>query len=192
MQVMGIDASELGVALVRNRLERNRTHGEVRCGDFFVPEQGERECCDLLVSFGVAEHFEPTAACLRAFGQYVRPGGLLVTSIPNLASIYGPLQRWVHRPTYEKHVILDRDQLRQAHLEAGFKIVSCSYLMSVNFYLLNLSGHPRGLRRGVKRVLLGLLGRASRMAWWFESRGLQLPVTRWFSPFIFCVAEKSG
>lgn len=56
---------------------------------FFSPPASMLGKFDVVVTFGVVEHFIDTRACLDAMSQFLKPGGLLVTSIPNLAGWIG-------------------------------------------------------------------------------------------------------
>jgi 2-polyprenyl-3-methyl-5-hydroxy-6-metoxy-1,4-benzoquinol methylase len=44
---------------------------------------------DVVISFGLIEHFEDTDACLKAISQFIAPQGLLITFIPNMEGFPG-------------------------------------------------------------------------------------------------------
>jgi cyclopropane fatty-acyl-phospholipid synthase-like methyltransferase len=93
---------------------------QVLCTNFFdVPPQ-LLERFDFVVSFGVAEHFRPTVDFVRCAARYLRAGGTMITTIPNLrGTLFGFLQRHLARSIYDKHVPLNLAQLVEAHQEAG-------------------------------------------------------------------------
>jgi SAM-dependent methyltransferase len=54
--------------------------GEIVCADLFAPPPHLLAQFDVVVSFGVVEHFDDTAACVAACARLVKPGGLMVTT----------------------------------------------------------------------------------------------------------------
>ena len=66
---------------------------------------------DILVSFGVVEHFEDPASLIRAFGGHLREGGVMLTVCPNTAGAAMHLQKHVDKAVYDGHLRFDVDQL---------------------------------------------------------------------------------
>ena len=89
--VTGLDYSEIGCEEARLILENNNVEGEIVCCDFFSPPESMLNRYDVVISFGVLEHFENTSDCTKAFSRFLRPGGLLLTVIPNMNGIPGLL-----------------------------------------------------------------------------------------------------
>ena len=73
-KVCGLDYSELGCQQAGQILSEANVEGEVICADFFAPPSRLRNAFDVVVSFGVVEHFENTSACLQAIGEFLKPG----------------------------------------------------------------------------------------------------------------------
>jgi 2-polyprenyl-3-methyl-5-hydroxy-6-metoxy-1,4-benzoquinol methylase len=48
---------------------------------------------DVVISFGLVEHFEDTDACLKAINKFLAPKGLLITFIPNMVGFTGFLTK---------------------------------------------------------------------------------------------------
>ncbi len=191
LAVTGIDQNARGCAKARAVLARDGAAGDVVEGDFFDPPPSLLGAFDVGVSFGVAEHFVDTAQCLAAFRRFLKPQGLLFTMIPNLAGILGLLQRHFDRKVYDVHVVLDAEALASAHQRAGFQLVDCRYIVSVNFGVLTLSKEGPVTGRPLKEaVRFGLMG-LSAAGWLVDRRLLALPASRLFSPYIICAASNT-
>jgi SAM-dependent methyltransferase len=188
--VTGLDYSEVGCRRSRELLERAGVRGEVVQADLFDPPARLVGAFDLVFSRGVVEHFEDTAGTLRAFARFARPGGFVVTTIPNLAGMLGGLQKVLYRPVYDVHVPLDADDLARGHEDAGLAVRSCDYFLFANIGMLHLGDMPRrSVEYLAKRAFLAAAGRLNRLTWMIEER-VPLPPNRTTSPFIVCVAEK--
>jgi len=184
--VTGIDYSERGCEKATAVLRRDGVSGEIACADFTAPPARLLHAFDVGVSFGVAEHFDDTAECLAAFGRFLKPGGLLVTLVPNLAGVLGPLQRTFDRGVYDIHVVLDKVALADAHRRAGLEPIDTRYLVCSNFGLVTI--HP-SRSSPVRRVLrLALMG-VSAALWFVDRQIATLGETRLLSPYIACSAR---
>jgi 2-polyprenyl-3-methyl-5-hydroxy-6-metoxy-1,4-benzoquinol methylase len=184
--VYGLDYSEVGCEQERRVLAEAGVQGEIIYSDFFTPPPDILGVFDVVYSAGVAEHFQDTAQCIAAFAAFLKPGGLLLTFIPNMTGANGLVQKVVNRQIYDIHVPLTADDLRDAHLRAGLKVVSCDYFLSTNFLVSNA-----GDSNSLKRLLLAGLGAVSGVTWALESYTMRLPATALFSPYVVCVARKS-
>lgn len=185
-RVSGIDYSELGCEQAQTISERAGVKADVVCSDFFAPPADMLGAFDVVVSFGVVEHFADTAACVDAFRGFLRPGGIMVTIIPNLVGLIGWIQKRFGRLVYDMHVPLTPGELYMAHENAGFRVVTCRYFMSANWYVLVLPEWGKGLRYAIARCLQVC---SSRLAWLLERRGIAVRPNRATSPYIVCVAK---
>lgn len=190
LDVCGVDYSATGCAGARAVLERAGVAGEVVQADFFEPPAALLGRFDAVVSFGVVEHYGDTAGVLRALARFLRPGGVMVTQVPNMAGLVGALQRRFNRPVFEKHVPLSADALGAAHREGGLDVVSCEWFSFANFGVVNLQGVPPGAAARAKRLVTTGLVAASAATWALEERGVRLPANRLSSPYAVCVARK--
>ena len=120
--VSGIDYSEIGCAQERQILENADVEGNIVCDDFFKPKSDLHGKFDFVYSSGVAEHFNPTSECISAFAKFLKPGGTMLTLIPNLSGILGSMQKTADKEVYDIHVVLTADQLKKAHTEANLEI----------------------------------------------------------------------
>jgi len=185
-EVCGLDYSEVGCEKSRALLKHYKVPGEIYCADLFLPPSELLQRFDLVVSFGVVEHFENTAHCLKSCAALVKPGGLLVTLIPNIPSIIGLIQKRVDRAVYDVHVPLTKEKLIHAHKKANLELMSCDYFMSMNLSVVNsgsFSSHP------LNSFLRHLLSGASKISWILEKYGLKIPKNRLTSPYIIAIAR---
>ena len=153
-QPTGLDYSAEGCRQAENNLLRARCTGDIHCGDFTDLGDDLSDCFDLVVSFGVVEHFERTAEVLGYFAKCLKPGGLNITAIPNMAGTMGGLQRLLDKQIYDLHVPLDLDALVAAHEAAGLRIRFASYCGFLQLGMINTSRLALG--SWIARVFYGL------------------------------------
>lgn len=189
--VSGIDYSPIGCEMARAILLSHRVEADVVCADLFSPPLAMLGVFDVVVSFGVVEHFENTSAALMAISSFLKPGGMLITTIPNMVGWIGAIQKAFNRPVYDIHQLLDPSGLRQAHEQAGLEVAECGFFVFTNFGVNNLAGIPTGsIARLVKKACLGIMARLSMVVWVFEDVVGDLRPSRFISPYIRCVAHK--
>ena len=190
-EVCGLDYSETGCEQEEQILDAADVEGEVVCTDFFSPPKEMLDSFDIVISFGVAEHFEDTTACLQAFSKFLRSGGLMITCIPNLSGMIGLVQKRVNRPIFDIHVPLNAKNLAAAHRRAGLQVTCCNYFMSTNFGVLNLNGIQTGTVSWLlKKILLASLVRFSMAVWFIEEKSKPFRAVRLTSPVIICITRK--
>ncbi|MFM2304623.1 MAG: hypothetical protein RLZZ135_2035, partial [Cyanobacteriota bacterium] len=143
--IYGLDYSEVGCIQSRQVLANAGVKGQIICADLFLPPKNLIDLFDVVFSFGVAEHFESTSDCLMAFSKFLKPGGKIVTIIPNMTGLDGQLQKILNRDVFDIHVLLDAEKLALAHQVAGFSTLDCNYFISPDFSIPNLNGLDRQL-----------------------------------------------
>ncbi len=183
----GIDYSRIGCLRTRAMWEEMGLKGAVHEADIFNPPETLLDMYDLVTSFGVMEHFEDTSLALSQAGKFLKPGGLILTSIPNLSGFLGSVQRGLDKEIYDIHIPLNREQITQAHETAGFEILDSRYLMSCNFTLLRA---PKWEKSWKGKILSRMLSVPTKLIWLLESEWRQLPVSQLFSPYILVLARK--
>lgn len=186
-RVAGIDYSSLGCDQAKAILKKEKVDAEIIQADIFKPATGLLGRFDYVISFGLVEHFESTSQCLKACAAFLRPGGKMITVIPNMNGAVGVLQRWLAREVYDVHVPLDSRALSRAHEAAGLEVLNCGYFCFLNFGVLNLER--------IRRSLLGLwLSRSliavSAVSWIAERAGIRFPPNELTSPYIVCSSMK--
>lgn len=128
-RVTAVDYSEVGLDVLRRLFDHNG--GEVTCvlGDFLRIDPPPAH--DVVVHWGVLEHFEDPVPMLRACRAALTPGGRLLFSMPNLEAWAA---RWWARfspDNWSKHILHPEARLRAACEQAGFA-------WETSFYF----GHP--------------------------------------------------
>jgi SAM-dependent methyltransferase len=188
LSVSGLDYSKLGCEHARIILKQKGVYGTIVEGDLFDPPLFMTNFFDMVVSFGLVEHFEDTVKCLVACSRFLKLGGLIITIIPNMPGCTGSLQKVFDRKVYDMHVPLDRKILRQSHINAGLDVLFCDYFLFfriiTNFSRMQLN-HPL-LWRFLKIPIFVF----NVIGWLGESVfNFNKPIP-WLSPYIVCVSHK--
>jgi len=190
-KIFGLDYSEIGCEESRKILLNAGVQGDVVCADFFSPPASLMGAFDVVVTFGVVEHFADTQSCIDALSRFLKPGGLLVTIIPNMVGLIGRLEKIINRPVYDIHVPLDPGNLADMHGLSKLDVLQCDYFLSTHFGVLNLNGlDPTSLDWKIKNKFLKALLHLSKLIWLYEGAFDQLKPNRLFSPYINCLAQK--
>ena len=184
--VSGIDYSESGIESARRLCAVHKVDAELIFGDFFNPPAQYLGKFDAVVSFGVVEHFTDTDKTVRLFGDFLKPGGILITTVPNMLGLSGLGQKLLSRSIYNIHETITPERLRTAHEKANLKVESCDYFLFNNFGVINPGVAPSSLAR------LGFLGlRAITGAIWAtESMLGRYAPNRVTSPYVVAIAQK--
>lgn len=186
-EVYGLDRSELGCQRARMILERENVNGEIYCSDFFSAPDSLHHQFDVLFSMGVVEHFENTAEAVKAMALLLRPGGRMVTNIPNFTGVLRAYQKVLDKAIYDVQVPLDRDGLARAHREAGLEVESCEYFLPISLEVLNVESWPKHLPYWITVRTHGVISRA---LWLMDEHLPLIKPNRWTSPYVNCVARK--
>jgi 2-polyprenyl-3-methyl-5-hydroxy-6-metoxy-1,4-benzoquinol methylase len=190
--ISGVDYSPTGCAQTEAILAREGIDGAVFQSDVFAPPEDLLGRFDVGVSVGLVEHFSDTGSVVRALADLLKPGGVMITSVPNMNGATGFTQKILDPAVYDIHVPLTREQLRDAHVSAGLKIEQCDYFLPSNFGVCNLNkSSKQTLSWKLKRISLAALRRLSMLSWWLELHIGRLPVSRLFSPYVNCISVKS-
>lgn len=190
-RVAGIDIEPHAAELARANLEGAGVGGEIVCGDAFtLHRRGElRGAFDVVYSLGVLEHFPDVVGRISSLSLYLKPGGRLLTTVPNL---HGPnwwLQRLGDRRTLEAHVVHDPPSLQEAHEAAGLKTIAAGYAGFFDAYVSSSAGSRSRLRRSVHGRVCRALGLCSE-GWLRLLRGRGTPETRFLSPHVYYVGRR--
>jgi hypothetical protein len=118
---------------------------------------------------------------------YVRPGGSIVTVVPNMAGLNGFLQLGLSRDTFLTHHVITPPILRQEMERAGLSVERCEPLMSFNTGVVNLGERrSRASGRAMEAALVGM----SRTVWAAERLfGKDLTPRLWRAPYIISVGR---
>jgi SAM-dependent methyltransferase len=184
--VSGIDYSEGGCIQARELCAAQGVAADIVCADFFAAPPSLHGVFDAVVSFGVVEHFGDTAATVGHFARFLRPGGVLLTMVPNMHGAVGASQRWLNRSVYDKHEQIDPERLRAAHASAGLQVVECDYFLFCNFGVVNIGSEAGAARRQAFLALRAATG----IVWAGETLAGSPRPRRGLSPYVLCVAKR--
>ncbi len=187
-QISGIDYSRQGCAATQTLLDQLGITGNIIEGDFLAPPADQTGKFHFAFSNGLVEHFTDTVAAVTACATFLKPGGLMITLVPNMTGPLGWLQRFFDRPLYEKHVPLTREHLAQAHTEAGLEVISSTYVLLAHLGVIQFGALERLLGNRPLQVMKIAL---SAPIWALGPR-LGLRPNRFTSPFVMCLARKRG
>ena len=189
VRVTGIDYVESACEQAKDRLRVCGVNGAILCQDVFKVTAEEIGQYDLVFSQGVIEHFSDINGTVRKFIEFVRPGGVLFTWIPNFPSFHSRLAKFWHPAVWAKHNMAAKKGLVPAYHVCGVNEVrhGCAGVFSLNLTAWGVEPRfPRTekscmpcinfARRATNRILFKI-GR-------FE------PVFDWLAPFYYVAGNK--
>lgn len=127
-EIYGIDYSEEGCRQAREIMKKEGVRGTIVHADMFNPPEYMKGFFDVVISLGVIEHFNNTVEAVRAHSDFLKPGGIMLSKIPNLNGPAGFLLRAINSDFHMTHVVLGPDELSGACAECDLKVNECSYL----------------------------------------------------------------
>jgi len=183
-EVHGIDYSAHGCELARSVCKAESVDVTVYCADLFNPPDDLTGKFDVVVSFGVIEHFTDTCQTISACKRYLKSGGLLLTVIPNMGGMVGSLTRLFARKIYDAHQVISPKELSISCVHAGLSVQQSGYFMFSNFGVLNF-----GEKSGVLSLsILAIMKSITLVFWILETRFGPFSPRRLGSPYVICVA----
>ncbi len=179
MAATGIESSPLGAELTRRNAAMTKTPIHVIEGDLF--DRSISGQFDLVLSSGLVEHFEDLSIPLARLRDLVAPGGLLITSVPNLdRSLYAYLTRRINPAVLAVHLIVSPADLAEAYRKVDIKLEKVGYFGTWNLEVVNFGPHHR-LQTWANRIDRG----AGRVLGAMNARG----ESRRFSPYVVAVGR---
>jgi len=119
-EVAGLELSEAGLARSKELLEANRIEARLYAGDILKMEP---ECqYDVVGSFGLVEHFDNPLPCYRAMARWIRPGGAMIVTVPNLIGSIGRAMRFQNYQKYLQHQPFSPIDLANHCREVGLRV----------------------------------------------------------------------
>lgn len=118
-KVSGFDYAPEGVELARAALSAADVAGEIKLGDLFGEAGFDAESFDVVWSAGFIEHFTDTADVVSRIARFAKPGGLVITEVPNMAGFIGKLHQWADAKLYAQHFVITPEKMDSAHLNCG-------------------------------------------------------------------------
>jgi SAM-dependent methyltransferase len=142
--------------------------------DLFTYEPAEK--FDMVLSFGLIEHFNDTKFIIKEHLKFLKPGGTLFITLPNFKSVNGWVQKNFDKENYDKHNIdsMDLDLLKTACKDLGLKEIEAYYHFKFSVWLENKSEQT-----GIAKVLVKAIWVAGKVV------TKLVPVeSKWLSPYI--------
>jgi 2-polyprenyl-6-hydroxyphenyl methylase/3-demethylubiquinone-9 3-methyltransferase len=125
--VTGCDYSEVSCEMARRNLAGAGVEGSVVQGDLFALTGAY----DVVFSTGLIEHFDEPGKVLAKFRSLLRPGGTLISLVPNLRGLSGLYHRWWKPETFNTHRPITLAELRGWYRELGLRQIDAGALGSV-------------------------------------------------------------
>jgi len=109
---------------------------------------------DMVLSFGLIEHFNDTKAIIETHLQFLKPGGVLFITLPNFKSVNGWVQRNFDKENYDKHNInsMDLQLLTDSCKQLGLKEIEAYYHGRFTVWLENKSERT-GLTKALVKAI---------------------------------------
>jgi 2-polyprenyl-6-hydroxyphenyl methylase/3-demethylubiquinone-9 3-methyltransferase len=190
-RVVGIDIEPHAADLARANLQGAGVEGDVRCGDAFALHAHDdlRGSFDAVYSMGVLEHFADVVGRISSLALYLKPGGRILTTVPNLHGPNWILQRLGDLRTLQAHVVYDVPALVRVHEAAGLQTIAAGYVGFFDAYLSSTGGAARRFRSALHGKVCRTLGRGAE-AWLRLLGGRGTPETRFLAPHVFYVGRR--
>ncbi len=186
-KVSGLDYSKEGCFLSKKILEFYKIKGDIYCSDLFKPPPSLQKKYDYVVSFGLVEHFENTADCLKNCSRYLKDNGIMITFIPNMNGIPGFLQKLVDKDIFDIHVPLSKEKFEREHHKAGLEIKSCNFFLPISLCALNSGKFSKSKLEKSFRKFLSI---TTKSFWIAERYGLRIQPNKVLSPYLFAISKK--
>src|ERR1700761_2159352 len=141
--------------LVNELLEKNGLHeGNIQIieADLFTYEPPVQY--DMVLSFGLIEHFSDTKSIIEKHLPYLKPGGTLFITLPNFKGVNGWVQRKFDLENYNKHYIESMNPALLADYcrQLGLKEVESYYHGRFSTWLENKSTQTAFTKAAVKTI----------------------------------------
>lgn len=187
-RVAGMDYSEQGCELARNNLAASGVDGDIICGDIFQLKPEETGTFDFVYSLGLVEHFDSLETVISRLMQFVSPGGVLLSEVPNLLSVHG-LMVYAYQPELlAKHKIVTVKQLVETYEKLQFHAIDSG---AVGIFSMGIVAW--GIEQRFPRLdplILPLVKFSTKVTDRILRRGGCYRGVPLFAPFLYAVGKK--
>ena len=123
----GIDYSEIGCQLAKRNLAIKNVDATIICQDVLEFAKEYHAAFDFVYSMGLIEHFADPTAILKEMYSLLKPGGKMLTTIPNLHGIYTQIAKIASPKILAKHKANRPTDLAHDLQAVGFQAVEVGY-----------------------------------------------------------------
>lgn len=191
-EVFGIDYSSIGCEQTRLILERDKINGQIILGDLFNPPKEFIGQFDIACSFGVIEHFDDTENVLKKISEFVKPGGIIITLIPNMIGLTGFLQKLMNKPVYDIHKPMSMNELIRFNSASGLEILDKELLVPIAFGVTLDANEGKIVHlRFIKSMLLKCLQIFEKVIWLIDDFVFKVPTNELFCAGMIVLAKKT-
>lgn len=135
-RVYGIDYSKIGCALTRQNFALSGVEGNVIEADFLTHKFYDD--FDVVFSHGFIEHFEDPKIPLLKMRRILKPGGFLITDVPNFESpVYRALQVLADREALATHKVITKEAVQTYLTEIKLRNIHTQYFGTFNLRLID-------------------------------------------------------
>ncbi|MDD5676904.1 MAG: methyltransferase domain-containing protein [Kiritimatiellae bacterium] len=157
-------------------------NGDIKIIEADVFSYESKENYDFVCSFGFVEHFTDLEQVLRAHLKFMRPGGILLITLPNFKGVNGLVQKIFDPATLAIHnlKVMNPKLLRKTLSTLGLQDIQVEYYPSTSVWLEEFDRRNfivRLITRIVNKLISLLAGICGRQS-------------RWFSDSIIVIARK--
>lgn len=191
-RVAGIDIESYAAELARANLAGAGHTGDIYCRDAFdlVQNADLFGQFDFIYSTGVMEHFDDASSRLAILAHYLKPGGRLLTTVPNLQGVNWYLQRLASLERLNMHVIYDAERLIAIHRQAGLDIRAAGYVGFHDGFVSATDVHTSAQRHFVHDRLCWLTSMAGAV-WLKFGHERYTPESKWLAPHVYCMGVRA-
>jgi 2-polyprenyl-3-methyl-5-hydroxy-6-metoxy-1,4-benzoquinol methylase len=141
--------------LINQLLEKNGLKpGDINIIEADLFNYQPEKLYDMVLSFGLIEHFNDTKAIIETHLQFLKPGGVLFITLPNFKSVNGWVQRNFDKENYDKHNInsMDLQLLTDSCKQLGLREVEAYYHGRFTVWLENKAERSKVAKAIVKAI----------------------------------------
>ncbi len=147
-EVWGVDYSDAGIKLIKDRLRFENIKANIVKNDFTKLGENFSEKFDIVSSFGVIEHFEDYNEIIKVFSSFLKKDGLLITGVPKLTGIQGKIQKVLDEEVFNKHIIIDKKDLKKVYEKNNLEVLE---LREIGLISLGYNFRKRKLLKKIYR-----------------------------------------
>ena len=123
LEKAGFDVTGVDIFISGLRIAAERCRGNLICG--YAEDIVTSLPVDAIAMFDIIEHIQDDSTLLKRIIRMVRPGGLLIVTVPAFRQLWSEFdERAGHKRRYRAH------QLRQVFTEAGIEPLLIKYFFS--------------------------------------------------------------